>query len=139
MTQFEYFNRVRMLAQEININLQELAILRETAINDQFGGIGNGDDGNGNNGGGTPRSKVETAALKIVAFESLIAEKMRTLEMIKSEVAAVIEKISDPIDRIIMMRRYVLCRSWEEIIDVTGYSRSQVFRHHRKALKYAQI
>lgn len=139
MTPFDFFNRARTLAQEISINLQELAILRETAINDQFGGIGNGNDGNGNDGGGTPRSKVETAALKIVAFESQISEKVLKLEIIKSEITTVIEKISDPIDRIIMMRRYVLCRSWEEIIDVTGYSRSQVFRHHRKALKYAQI
>lgn len=136
MNAYEFYNRARVLNHDIHINLQELTILRETSINAQFGGCG-GDSGNKD--GGKPRSKVECAAVKIVDFESRISEKMCVLESLKEEISKTIETLSDPVERIIMMWRYVLFKTWEEIINVTGYSRTQVFRFHRKALKHTQI
>lgn len=136
MTAYEYYNRARVLNKEINIDHQELAILREQSVNDQFGGCGG--DG-GNKDGGTPRSKVESAALKVVAFENKISEKVCALEVLKVEISKTIETLSDPVERVIMKWRYVLFKTWEEIIEVTGYSRTQVFRFHRKALKHTQI
>jgi hypothetical protein len=125
-----------LLKRDINIKLQELSILRETSINDQFGGCGG--DG-GNKEGGTPRSKVESAAVKIVMFENEISGKLAELEVIKNEISATIDKLPDPVERIILMWRYVLFKTWDEIINVTGYSRTQVFRFYRNALRHTQI
>lgn len=133
---YDYYNRARLLKRDINIKLQELSILRETSINDQFGGCGG--DG-GNKEGGTPRSKVESAAVKIVMFENEISGKLAELEVIKNEISVTIDKLSDPVERIILMWRYVLFKTWDEIINVTGYSRTQVFRFHRNALRHTQI
>lgn len=135
MTAYDFYNRARELNKEINIDHQELAILREQSINDQLGGCG----GDGSKDGGTPRSKVENAALKVVAFENRISEKVCALEVLKAEIRKTIETLSDPVERIILLWRYVLFKTWKDIIKVTGYSRTQVFRFHRKALKHTQI
>lgn len=133
MTAFEYLNRARVLNRQIKLDHQELAILRETSISAQFGSCSGASEGTSE--GGTPRSKVESAAIRIVSFENRIAEKMRELEKIKREITETISKLSDPVERIILTWRYVLLKPWSDVIDKTGYSRRQVFRVHKEAMR----
>ncbi len=136
MTAFDFYNQTRELDHSINIDLQELAIIRETAINDQYGGIGGGGDGNSST---PPKSKVEQAATRIVVAENAIKAKIMELERLKRIVTEKAEKLDDPVERVIIKWRYVLLKSWNDIIKVTGYSRTQVFRYHREALSKTNI
>lgn len=136
MTAFDFYNQTRELNHSINIDLQELAIIRETAINDQYGGIGGGGDGNSST---PPKSKVEQAATRIVVAENAIKAKIMELERLKRLVTVEAEKLDDPVERVIIKWRYVLLKSWNDIIKVTGYSRTQVFRYHREALSKTNI
>lgn len=136
MTAFDFYNQTRELDHSINIDLQELAIIRETAINDQYGGIGGGGDGNSST---PPKSKVEQAATRIVVAENAIKAKIMELERLKRLVTVEAEKLDDPVERVIIKWRYVLLKSWNDIIKVTGYSRTQVFRYHREALSKTNI
>lgn len=133
MTAYEFYSRARLLKKQIFYDLQDLAILRETSISAQFGGCGGSSFGRVE--GGTPQSKVESAALKVVDAENKIAEKGRALEALKTEISAKIDTIDDPVERIILTWRYVMLKSWEDIILITGYSRAQVFRIHKKAMR----
>jgi DNA-directed RNA polymerase specialized sigma subunit len=132
MTNYDFFNQARALNREINIELQELAILRESAINDQFGGIGGGGDGNSST---LPKSKVEIAAMRIVEAENAIKLKRIELERLQRQVSVSADKLENPVERIIIKWRYVMFKTWDEIISITGYSRRQVFRFHRDALR----
>jgi DNA-directed RNA polymerase specialized sigma subunit len=136
MTAFDFYNQTRELDHSINIDLQELAIIRETAINDQYGGIGGGGDGNSST---PPKSKVEQAATRIVTAENAIKAKVMELERLKRIVTEKAEKLDDPVERVIIKWRYVLLKSWNDIIKVTGYSRTQVFRYHREALSKTNV
>lgn len=136
MTAFDFYNQTRELDHSINIDLQELAIIRETAINDQYGGIGGGGDGNSST---PPKSKVEQAATRIVVAENAIKAKIMELERLKRLVTVEAEKLDDPVERVIIKWRYVLLKSWNDIIKVTGYSRTQVFRYHREALSKTNV
>lgn len=136
MTAFDFYNQTRELDHSINIDLQELAIIRETAINDQYGGIGGGGDGNSST---PPKSKVEQAATRIVVAENAIKAKIMELERLKRIVTDKAEKLDDPVERVIIKWRYVLLKSWNDIIKVTGYSRTQVFRYHREALSKTNV
>jgi hypothetical protein len=136
MDAFEFYNQTRNLNRDICIDLQELAILRETAINNQFGGIGGGGDGNSST---VPKSKVESAAVRIVAAENNINDKRIELERLKRLITVEAEKLDDPVERVIIKWRYVMLKSWNEIIAVTGYSRTQVFRYHRDALRNTNV
>lgn len=136
MTAFDFYNQTRVLDHSINIDLQELAIIRETAINDQYGGIGGGGDGNSST---PPKSKVEQAATRIVVAENAIKAKIMELERLKRLVTVEAEKLDDPVERVIIKWRYVLLKSWNDIIKVTGYSRTQVFRYHREALSKTNV
>lgn len=136
MTAFDFYNQTRELDHSINIDLQELAIIRETAINDQYGGIGGGGDGNSST---PPKSKVEQAATRIVTAENAIKAKIMELERLKRIVTEKAEKLDDPVERVIIKWRYVLLKSWNDIIKVTGYSRTQVFRYHREALSKTSV
>ena len=136
MTAFDFYNQTRELDHSINIDLQELAIIRETAISDQYGGIGGGGDGNSST---PPKSKVEQAATRIVVAENAIKSKIMELERLKRIVTEKAEKLDDPVERVIIKWRYVLLKSWNDIIKVTGYSRTQVFRYHREALSKTNV
>jgi DNA-directed RNA polymerase specialized sigma subunit len=61
------------------------------------------------------------------------------LERLKRIVTAKAEKLDDPVERVIIKWRYVLLKSWNDIIKVTGYSRTQVFRYHREALSKTNV
>jgi hypothetical protein len=113
MDAFEFYNQTRNLNRDICIDLQELAILRETAINNQFGGIGGGGDGNSST---VPKSKVESAAVRIVAAENNINDKRIELERLKRLITVEAEKLDDPVERVIIKWRYVMLKSWNEII-----------------------
>ena len=69
-------------------------------------------------------------------LEKILREELAVLLSVKRSVIRMIEKIPDRQQRMILEMRYVQLMSWNRIIRVINYSDRQVFRIHRKAVKY---
>lgn len=89
---------------------------------------------------GMPKAKVTDSTEKLIALKMDLEKELANLELELTEKAAslTVELIALPltiIQRQIMIRRYVDCGDWSEIIPRLNFSSSQIFYQHRQALK----
>ena len=71
---------------------------------------------------------------KISEAESVIEKQVIDLINIGIEISEVIEKVPDPIQRLILEKRYLLNKYMAEIAEEIHYSQRQIERLHDKAL-----
>lgn len=91
-----------------------------------------GSDGSAHESRGNP---VENAYCMLADYET---EKDRQLsEMIRARKRAesMIITVSDPVQREILTRRYIIGQSWEDIAECMNYSERRVYQFHGYALK----
>lgn len=85
-------------------------------------------------GGSGSCQKLENNIAKIADIETLLQDE--TNEFLKSlqEVRELIKLIDDPMQRLILQKRYINYQKWEVIAADLGYSWRQVHRLHGKGL-----
>jgi DNA-directed RNA polymerase specialized sigma subunit len=134
---YNFYIRARDLLREINADKSELQALREYAVVQQYGAAPSGSAGV--TGGLNDKSKVENAVLKIVQKESDISEKIEHYKLVREEIKATIEKLTDLNERTVLALRYLFFKRFEDIVVMTGYSKTSVFRMHQNGLKHTII
>jgi DNA-directed RNA polymerase specialized sigma subunit len=72
---------------------------------------------------------------KRISISSDMAQSENKQQAGTSDVIETINQVDDPIYQLILERRYIEGKTWEEIAAGLGYDRSTVWRNHGKALK----
>lgn len=80
------------------------------------------------------KSKIEECICKIIEIEESAHEDMETVMELKSQSMSVINKISDPELRSLLINRYIYGKKWDEVAVLMNYSNAHVFRLHNDAL-----
>ena len=75
--------------------------------------------------------KNEDAMIRVVEMEERIAAAREKL----IEVSEVINKVADPTQQAILVKRYLRNKTWAEISDEVHYSLARVYEIHRDALR----
>ena len=85
---------------------------------------------------GTPDPhRREDIIVKIIDLEDRIKEEMRRLVDLKSEIMTAIAKIEEPEQRIVLEKRYLEFKKWEDIAVEMNRSLRSIYRLHGQALK----
>ena len=135
MTQYEkayqFYSQLKNLKKNIKDARNELRLMREAAVNDQYGG----GVSIGTPSGKNERNKVENGVVKTMALEEKIAELAKRYEEIRFEIERAIECLTNLNERTVLKMRYLYFKRFEDIVVMTGYSISHVYRFHRNGLK----
>lgn len=86
--------------------------------------------------------KVQTSAVNsqegLMVYMSDLEQELdsdrKELRELQEEIRAWADTLS-PAEKQVIMMRYIVCLSWNEIIDSMGYSPRQVFRFHGDAVR----
>lgn len=81
-----------------------------------------------------PQNKQDERIAEIVDFEEKIKQKREILKAKEKTTLRTIDKMSDPVKRIILIYRYIYRRSWEYIGRKMHYKSSYIYEMHLKAL-----
>ena len=120
MTVDEYVAERRHLDKVIQCKLEGIAELEALAMK-VSPSSGHGDTGK-------VSDKVGKTVAKIVDLEAEINAYIDRLIDMKSDLMKKIDALSDPMHRVVLERKYILCNTIEEIAEKTGFSVSQVNR-----------
>ena len=128
----EYLNQARYLEQRIESNIEQweqmnaLATKVTTVISDMPKSPG----------GST--SRLEDTIVKILEFEEEIRTRVDTLVSLKSQIASTIEAVPQEQCRLILTKRYLSHKTWEDIAHDLDYDLRWVHRLHKRALQEVQ-
>ena len=78
--------------------------------------------------------KIHNICEKVGTLEIHLKNEIVKLENLRLEILGKIEKMGNPNEKIILKFRYVNDLAFDEIAVKTNYSKSMVFKLHRKAL-----
>lgn len=122
-----WLNRYKNIIIEIDSILDDLDYFREVATNiSPHYGLAIRD--------GHKTDKLQNAVAEIVDLHSLLINTTLEALNIRKEVVKAIESLESPILWIVLTRRYILFKTWDEIADSVGYNRKHTIRLHNKAL-----
>ena len=89
---------------------------------------------------GTPDPhRREDISVKIIDLEDRIKEEMRRLVDLKSDIMTAIAKIEEPEQRIVLEKRYLEFKKWEDIAVEMNRSLRSIYRLHGEALKNVHV
>lgn len=89
---------------------------------------------------GTPDPhRREDIIVKIIDLEDRIKEEMRKLVDLKSDIMTAIAKIEEPEQRIVLEKRYLEFKKWEDIAVEMNRSLRSIYRLHGEALKNVYV
>ncbi|QRN86890.1 DUF1492 domain-containing protein [Clostridia bacterium] len=86
-------------------------------------------------GGNTPKSKMESAIVKVIDMENEISDDIDRLVDLKKDIQDTINKMDDINQQLLLELRYLNGKGWDEIAVSMRYDPRTVFRLHGKALK----
>lgn len=72
---------------------------------------------------------------KIVDLEKELEKDIQRLTMLKIEINDAIENVPDVDCLLVLSKRYILMKTWEQIGEEMGYSLSQVHRIHNRGIE----
>jgi len=125
------FEQTAYLNKKIEIKIEEISYWREFASKAQvvFSAVKS-------SGSRKSRSKIEECVGRIADIEKSLNEDMAELIGLKEKAMHIIDKISEPEYRNLLMHRYLFGKKWEEVANSMGYSYVHIVnRLHPKALK----
>lgn len=73
--------------------------------------------------------------MQIIELEEELQKDIDRLKNLKVEINRAVESVDDVDGSIVLSKRYILMKTWEQISDEMGYSVSQLHRIHDKAIK----
>lgn len=128
MTAKEFLRSIRKMTLEIDALGEEITQLRHEAEGIRAMTLSDMPKG------GQPKDAAEIIAevcdLQRTRY-ALVLERLAKRE----EAMVVITQIADGEERTVLMMRYILGKSWDEIVDETHYAYSSVFKLHGEALR----
>lgn len=143
MTAKEYLNQAYKLDRKADMILQKADAMRKSLY-----GRGQSYESGGHS---DSSDSIAKAIAKVVDYERKADEVIDKLIDKRIEIENLIKLVSDPVQREVLERRYLLYQSWDGFYDkisgqyikgiyeIMGYSRSQVFKHHQKGLEVAKM
>lgn len=72
---------------------------------------------------------------KVIDYERRADELIGQLVEIRVEIENAVKEVSDPIQREVLERKYLLYQDWDTIAKKLNYSKRQVYRLHNQALE----
>lgn len=130
MTAKEYLSRYHLINIRINQKIDQQRQLRELATNISPS------SGGGHSSGVS--DKVGMAVAKIATLEQEINAEIDELIRVKAEIEHTISAVADERLRLILIARYINCKTFEYIACEMHYSYKQICRLHGKALLRVQ-
>ena len=129
----EYLSRARLLDRQIDSKIQQIEELNRLTTNctATLTGIP-----------GAPRrggSVMADAVDRIVDLEREINRDIDRLVDLKREIMAAIRSVDNSKYRLVLEKRYLCYRTWEQIAADTGYNVRYLYRIHGEALKKVRI
>lgn len=132
MTAKEYLNRAYRVNEMINSNKRQIERLQDMATNV----TSNFDERVQSSPGSDRTAKIVD---KIIMLKSKINDDTERMIDLLGEIKATIDNVSDADEKLLLTLRYVEFMKWEKIIDEMHFSKTQVHRTHRNALKNISI
>jgi hypothetical protein len=83
--------------------------------------------------------RMEDVIIKMVDVENEIHNDINLLLDIKKDVGAVIKRVKDPEQQVVLELRYLCFKTWEQIAVDMNYGIDNIFRIHRRALNAVEI
>nr|DAL77428.1 MAG TPA: Protein of unknown function (DUF1492) [Caudoviricetes sp.] len=133
MTAREYLSQVHRLDQRIDAKIAQVASLNDLAT--KCTSTLTGMPRNPNRG----TSAMADAVAKIVDLQAEINRDIDHLVDLKREMVAVIKAVENIEQQILLEKRYLCYRTWEQIAVDMGYSVRQLYRLHDEALENVVI
>lgn len=126
----DYLLRAYKLNQRIDSKLEQLEVLKSISVkvNTCFTHT---KSSNGNN----EKSQMENTLVKIIDLSHEVNDEIDRFIDIKAEIMETIKQVEDINLQLLLEKRYINGKSWEEIADELKYSVSGVFKLHGQALK----
>ncbi len=90
-------------------------------------------------GGMNSSSPYENKVIKIVDLEAEIERDIKNLCKLQIEISNAIDAVEDVNCSLILSKRYLLMKTWEQIAEDMNYSVVQIHRLHKKALQLIKI
>ena len=129
MTAKEYLGQAYHIDQRINSKIEQVAALRELSVN-----VSNILSDTPSSGTRNIRGN-ESVIVKIIDLENEINDDIDKLVDLKREIMESIKKVKNEDSQVILEKRYLCFKQWEQIAVDLGYSIQHTFRIHNKALK----
>lgn len=130
MTTKEYLNRAYVLNKKITKDKEIIANLKDAAMNTSA----NVSDERVQTSAPTG-SRMSTFVEMIVELENSVNKQEQELKMVRDEITAQINKITDIKQRLVLQLRYLDYYSWSNIAGVLCCSESLVYKIHSDGLK----
>ena len=133
MTAKEYFSKAYQIDKRIDSKIEQVARLRELAekvtstISDMPGSATRN------------VHRMEDVIVKIIDLENEINDDIDYLVDLKRNITTLIRGIDNIEHQRILELRYLCLRSWKEIGEDLGYSKTHVFRLHAEILESLSI
>jgi DNA-directed RNA polymerase specialized sigma subunit len=126
----EYLNQAYKLNSRINSKLEQLEVLKSLSmkVTSCFSDVKVMHSKN-------EKSQMEKNLVQIVDLSVEINDEINELIRLKSEIAETIREVDDVNCELLLVKRYISGKSWEEIAEEMQYSISGIFRIHGEALK----
>lgn len=129
----EYLSQARLLDRQIDSKIQQIEELNRLTTN--CTATLTGMPGNPNHGG----SAMADAVDRIVDLEREINRDIDRLVDLRREIMAAIRSVDNSKYRLVLEKRYLCFRTWEQIAADTGYNARHLYRIHEEALKKVRI
>jgi len=126
----EYLSQALRLDHRINSKLEQLENLKALAMR-----VTTNFAQEKVSGGRELRGPFENTMAKIIDLENEINQEIDRFIKLKQEIMETICQVEDVNCQLVLEKRYINGRSWEDISLELGYSRSGVFRIHSEGLK----
>jgi DNA-directed RNA polymerase specialized sigma subunit len=126
----EYLNQAYKLNHRINSKLEQMEVLKSLSmkVTTCFSNVKVMHSS-------TEKSQMEKTLVRIIDLGIEINNEIDELIRLKSEIADTIHEIDDVNCGLLLEKRYISGKSWEEIADEMQYSISGIYRIHGEALK----
>jgi DNA-directed RNA polymerase specialized sigma subunit len=126
----EYLSQAYKLNQRIDSKLEQLEVLKSlvTKVNTCF-------THTKVSGGNIEKSRMENTLVKIIDLSNEINDEIDRYIDLKVEIMETIQKVEDIKCQLLLEKRYINGKSWEEISKDLNYSIRGVFKIHNEALK----
>ena len=129
LTAIEFFNQARLLDVEINALIEESQSIRDMAtkvtsvMTDMPGSPLKNNDG------------YEETLVKLADYNREINSKIDNLVDLKHSMIEIINQLPKMEHRIVLVKRYLFNKCWEQIAVDMGYEKRQVQRFHDNAIR----
>lgn len=126
MNASEFFKRHMNISHEISVKCDEIAKLRSLAekMTQSLSFTGGGESGG-----------FVAPLEKIIALEKQIDSEVKELMSVRAEIESVVNKIQNPLYKMILWRKYIIGERFEAIAEKENYTFQYIKNAHSQALK----